>query len=355
MTNLDELKTAENLRDYADRNLQKSKGGLYCCPACGSGTTGSRNSDGALSLDGALWKCFSCGAGGSVIDLIMVTEGKGTTEAVKRTRELYDRDYDPNPKPAKASGKAPVKASKPQPPQNIPAATPATEETDGIKRDFRNYYKRCQKNIYQTDYTRKRGLNDESIARFNLGYDPDWISPTAAYKRKQENKAREKAGEKPLPPLSPSPRLIIPISRHNYLARDTRPDDELTDGQKKFKKAKEGREAPFFNRRAIENPLCFFIVEGELDAISIEQAGGSCLALGSTARAKACGDELKKLDAMTTGTVIIALDNDEPGQKATEAIAEACEMAGLDYVKENASGQYKDPNEFLVKGRAESC
>ena len=95
MTNLDELKTAENLRDYADRNLQKSKGGLYCCPACGSGTTGSRNSDGALSLDGALWKCFSCGAGGSVIDLVMVTEGKGTTEAVKRTRELYDRDYDP--------------------------------------------------------------------------------------------------------------------------------------------------------------------------------------------------------------------------------------------------------------------
>ena len=57
MTDLEELKTERNLKDYAERNLQKS-GKMFCCPACGSGTHGGRGSDGALSINGSLWKCF---------------------------------------------------------------------------------------------------------------------------------------------------------------------------------------------------------------------------------------------------------------------------------------------------------
>ena len=189
------------------------------------------------------------------------------------------------------------------------------------------------------------------MKRFGLGFDPDWTSPTAAYNRKQQNIQREKAGQAPLPPLTPSPRLIIPLSKNNYLARDTRPDEQLTEEEKRFKKMNEGKEKPFFNRQAIENPLCFYITEGELDAISIEQAGGSCVALGSTVKAKAMGDVLQQRDAVKTGTVIIALDNDAAGQAAAETIATACEIAGIDFVKVNAAGQYKDPNEFLIKDR----
>lgn len=355
MIKLEELKTERNLKDYADRNLQKS-GKMYCCPACGSGTHDGRNSDGALSLDGALWKCFSCGAGGSVIDLIMVTEHKDTTEAVRRARELYDPTFDPYWTP-------PQKAVTSRP-TTTPTTTTAKPKQEGdktmnevtgtpeIRRDFRIFFKRCRKRISDTNYPATRGLDDETVKRFKLGYAPEWTSPTAEQNRKRENAEREKEGKPALPPLTPSPRLIIPIGKYNYLARDVRPDDELTDAQKKFKKMNEGKDKPFFNIVAADDPLCFFICEGELDAMSIEQAGGSCLALGSTVKAKALGQVLQKRDVMETGTVIIALDNDPAGQKAADEIATACEAAGLDFVKVNAAGQYKDPNEYLVKDRA---
>ena len=349
MTDLEELKTERNLKDYAERNLQKS-GKMFCCPACGSGTHGGRGSDGALSINGSLWKCFSCGAGGSVIDLIMVTEGKDTAGAVTRLRELYDPDYNQYGPPSQRTATSkPVPAVKTKPEGGRDMEN--KKEPQGIRRDFRNYYKRCRKRLYETDYLRRRGLDEETAKLFGLGYEPDWISPTAAYNRKQENAEREKAGQAPLPPLTPSPRLIIPLSKNNYLARDTRPDEQLTDSQKKYKKMNEGQGKPFFNRKAVENPLCFFVVEGELDAISIEQAGGNCVALGSTVKAKAFGEMLRQRDAMETGTVIIALDNDPAGQKAAEQIADACEIAGIDFIKVNVSGQYKDPNDFLVNDR----
>ena len=356
MNNLDELKTEQNLRDYAERNLKKSKGGMYCCPACGSGTHGNKNSDGALSIDGHLWKCFSCGAGGSVIDLIRAVEGKGTADAVKRCRELYDRDYTPGyvyPKGFNKKAQASSKTTEPkQEGQQTMTTTPKQEpEQDNIRRDFRNYFKKCWKRIQDTNYPRQRGLDDETVKRFRLGYDPEWTSPTAEYNRKLKNRERAKAGQEPLPPLTPSPRLIIPLSANNYLARDTRPDNELTEAQRKFKKMNEGREKPFYNLQAMNNPLCFFVVEGELDAISIEQAGGSCLALGSTVKAKAFGELLKKRDALKTGTVIISLDNDPAGTAAAETIEEACIIAGIEYTKENAAGTYKDPNDYLINDR----
>ena len=352
MLKLEDLKTDRNLKDYAEKNLQKS-GKLYCCPACGSGTHGSRNSDGALSIDGALWKCFSCGAGGSVIDLIMATEHKDLQDATRRLHELYDPDYDPyRQPPQRAATSNPANPTKTATPKQE-GASPMTDrnEQQTKRRDFRNYFKKCRKKIYDTDYCRRRGLDEEIVKRFGLGFDPNWTSPTAAYNWKQENARRQKAGEPPLLPLAPSPRLIIPLSAHNYLARDTRPDDELTEAQKKFKKMNEGKEKPFFNIVAMNNPLGFYVTEGELDAISITQAGGSCVALGSTVKAKAFGELLQKRDPVETGTVIIALDNDPAGQAAAEIIVNACEFAGLDYIRVNASGQYKDPNDFLVHDR----
>jgi len=353
--NLDELKTAENLKDYAEKNLQKSKNGFYCCPACGSGSHGSGSSDGALSIDRNLWKCFSCGAAGSVIDLIKAVEGKDTTGAITRCRELYDRDYDPYGTPSRgtdfrARQNPSTETARKQEGAKAMNGT-QKQEPEEIKRDFRNFFKHCRKRISDTDYPRRRGLDDETVTKFGIGFDPEWTSPTAEYKRKQQNKERAKAGQNPLPPLPPSPRLIIPLSANNYLARDTRPDEELTEAQQKFKKMNEGREKPFFNLQAMNDPLCFFVVEGELDAISIEQAGGSCLALGSTVKAKTLGELLKRRDAMKTGTVIISLDNDPAGQRAAEEIEEACIIAGIEYIKENAAGIYKDPNAYLVADR----
>ena len=343
MTDLELLKTAENLKDYANKNLKRD-GEFYHCPVCGM-----NHSKATLHLDGNLFKCFygTCEAAGSVIDLIKYVEGKDTKEAVKRCRELYDRDYDPYWTPKK--GQAPSNARK-QEGQKTMNETPAQEQ-DNIKRDFRNYFKRCRKRIHDTNYPRSRGLDEETVIRFGMGFDPEWISPTAEYNRKQKNKEREKAGQEPLPPLTPSPRLIIPLSANNYLARDTRPDSELTEAQQKFKKMNEGKEKPFFNLQAINNPLCFFVTEGEINAISIEQAGGSCVALGTSKRAKAFGEILKQRDALKTGTVIICEDKDTAGKQAADAIEEACIIAGIEYIREEVTGGHNDVNDYLIADR----
>ena len=94
-----------------------------------------------------------------------------------------------------------------------------------------------------------------------LGYDGAWISPKAI-----------KDGKNP----PASPRIIIPTSRHSYVARDTRQDAD-----KKFKAMNEGA-AEIFNIKALQEDAPIFITEGAIDAISIIEAGGQALALGST-------------------------------------------------------------------------
>lgn len=338
---LKELK--QNLQDYVDKNLEPSKGGLYCCPKCGSGT--GDNHTGALGIfekDGTpLFKCHSCGESGSIIDLIMLTEGLDLPSAMNRLRELYDNTYDPNEKAGKPVTTTPT--VKPQPAKK-------KEPEANIVRDFRNHYKRWQKNIDNTDYPRKRGLDAETVKRFHLGYEPEYISPTGEETNKRKNEERKLLGQ-PTYQLTPSPVLIIPVDANHYTARDTRPDEDIPDWQKPFTKTKEGKDGPLFNETAMNNPLCFFCCEGEIDAMSIEQAGGSSVAYRSANNVDRFCEALGKRDPVKTGTVIIVQDNDDRGKKAGEKVEKFCKDHGFLFIRQNVAGQYKDVNDFLVADR----
>ena len=84
--------------------------------------------------------------------------------------------------------------------------------------------------------------------------------------------------------LQPALGLFIPTGKSSYLARDTR--ENIPEKQKKFSKIKVGR-SKIFNEQALlaasESDEPIFIVEGELDALSIIEVGGNAVALGSTA------------------------------------------------------------------------
>ncbi len=58
----------ERLPEYVETVTTKSRGGYYICPLCGSGT--GPNKSGAFRIQGDRWRCFSCGRGGDVLDLI---------------------------------------------------------------------------------------------------------------------------------------------------------------------------------------------------------------------------------------------------------------------------------------------
>jgi replicative DNA helicase len=70
--------------------------------------------------------------------------------------------------------------------------------------------------------------------------------------------------------------VIIPTSPNSYLARAV---DQNADPR--FKVIKEGR-AEIFNKHALKGGELVFIVEGEFDALSVIEAGGQAVALGST-------------------------------------------------------------------------
>ena len=338
----------QNLPDYAERYLTKSKRKKYCCPKCGSGTGSNNNYTGALGIHLAkdertpLFTCRSCGATGNIYQLVMLNEGLDFEGALRRVRELYDPSYsifDDDERTVKTVTYTKTPAVKPK---TQATGKPATEN-----KDFRNYYKMWKRNIKDTNYPQKRGLDDAIINRFYLGFEPEWVNEEG---EKNVNEERAKEGKNPIK-LTPSPRMIIPVDATHYTARDTRADADIPDWAKAYKKVQVGKDGPLFNAKAMNDPLCFFVCEGEIDAMSIEQAGGACVAYRSTGNKDHFCQELKKRDVTQTGTVIIVQDNDPAGKEASDYIEKFCKDNGFLFTRKNISGQYKDPNDHLVYDR----
>ncbi|MGT2735554.1 DnaB-like helicase C-terminal domain-containing protein [Streptococcus orisratti] len=291
----------------------------YICPLCGSGT--GRNKTGALSIDkdGLRWKCFSCGRGGDIFDLIGFVEGiDNFSDQLNRASEIFNiplgnySQYDFTNHH-----------------NDLNKKYKTISEKEG--QDFIDFYKEAHAHINETDYAHKRGLSDETLNRFMIGYVKNWKHPNAS-----EN-------------ITGSPRLIIPTARDSYFARDTR--DEIPECQQNYAKSKVGK-VNIFNGNALkkifEKPI--FIVEGEIDALSIMEVGGVAVGLGGTSN-------IQKLLKTLEGTklqhpLILSLDNDSAGREMQEKLAHQLKVKGIPYkIAKLTVGDIKDPNEMLVTDR----
>ena len=283
------------------------KGKGFVCPNCGSGSgpkgTGLHRDPGSPTH----WKCFACGGYYDTLDLYGLAFGF--------------KDF-----PQKLSGAAayfgliaptPVKAKK-----KLYQTAPQSPETDCTA-----FFKVAQTRLNETDYPQRRGLSASTCARFGLGYDPQWKNPKA-------------------PDSVPaSPRLIIPTGKTSYLARDVRSQNELTDQAAKYTKVKVGK-TRLFNAEAIDTAAKpVYIVEGEIDAMSIVEAGGEAVALGSASNVHLLMERIR--EHRPAQPLILALDNDERGQKASAELEEALKAESVTYFVYNPYGEAKDANEAL--------
>jgi replicative DNA helicase len=309
------------LRNYVERVTQKSKGANYICPLCGSGT--GKSGTGAFSIKGNSWKCFSCNAGGDIFDLYgAINKTTDHNEQLKGLSELYGVQVD-NYKEFNTEYQ-----KKDETEQYTHTHIHTSTYTQPEQKDYTDFFLQAHKAIENTDYWKKRGLSKETVDRFKLGYIAEWRHPKA-------------------PKAPTSPRLIIPTSPGSYLARDTR--DIIPEEQRAYSKSKVGS-IQLFNKRALQTATKpIFIVEGELDALSIIEVGGEAVALGSTTKARAFIELCKT--SKPSQALIIALDNDEAGRKASRELIEGLQGLNIHYYSFNPCGEYKDANEALQYDR----
>ena len=295
--------------ENATRLLEKDKSGKgYICPLCNSGS--GKNGTGITTQDNIHYTCWACNeiSNADIFDIVGLEYGlKDYNEQLAKAGELLGITIENDPGAISSTGN-----------QKQAEKTPKQES------DLTAFFKACSDNLEKTDYFKKRGLSLETVKRFNIGYCEAWKHPKA-------------------PTAPASPRLIIPTSPTSYLARDTR--QELTESQQKYYKQKVG-DIHIFNIEALEGEAPIFIVEGEIDALSIIEAGGEAIGLGSA------GNVSKLLEILKTKkpkkAFIIALDNDDTGRKAQAKLIEGLEDLGLNYIEKDIAQGFKDSNEALI-------
>ena len=311
----------ETIRQQEPTFLEAARRSGYVCPVCGNGK--GKDGDGIAkdpsNPGGSHYKCFKCGLYGDVFELYgKVSNLSDFREQLEGAAAHYGiiLEYQNQDKSERYTHTSTHTTAYTQ-------TQPQDQEADQT-----SFYREAREHLKETDYLERRGISQEVGERFHLGYVESWRHPKA-------------------PNAPASPRLIIPTSKTSYLARDTR--QNLTEDQKKYRISKVGS-VRIFNSKALQaasKPI--FIVEGELDALSVIEAGGEAVATGSASNRRAL---LKLLEAQKPSQpLIIAMDNDEAGEKAAQEISEGLQSLQIPFYRLNPYGDHKDANEALMADR----
>ncbi len=308
----------ERLRDYVEavtKPVPRFGHNAYICPCCNSGTGNNGRYTPAFTLfrtqEGELrFKCHACDASGDIFDLARLVNKLPDFETAERhVADFLNIDLT---RRTPLEGMRATDANVSQP--------PSQSEVLQLKKAASAYITACRKNVGQTDYFRKRGLTDETIRRFKLGYDP---------KRKE---------------------AVIPFSPTYYATRSTQIEADQKGARKHYKP--EGLQQPLFNLAALsDSPKPVFLTEAPLDAISIEQAGGRAIALGGTSTTVLS----KVLGIYRPGNVfILAFDADGPGERLQDKVGLMLEERGIPYSLpvHDAFFAFKDANAALMANPA---
>lgn len=300
--------------------LQPAKKSGYICPLCNNGT--GDDGDGIKEYKSNILKCFRCDFIGDIIDIIGKEYELSGVEQFNKAYEIFGITIDNvanssnvNEKQFNFTGKNEIKSL-------LQPKTPLKSSTFDLNAYVTNSIKNLKQSHVALNYCKLRGFTDELIESTCIGYDLQSNSLVIPYK------------------------LEIGGSDYKYyICRGI--------GESKFfKKAKAedcGKE-PIYNDfyLQIENKAPVYVVESQICALSIVQAGGQAIALGGVGVQRLI-DVLK--NNPINKKLYISLDNDEGGVEATNKLVQGLEELNQDYAVINISGDYKDPNEYLVNDK----
>ncbi|MBD5128655.1 MAG: hypothetical protein HDT43_01835 [Ruminococcaceae bacterium] len=306
------------LTNYVNMITEKRSGDAYVCPLCKSGT--HKKGTAAFHIkDGVFWKCFSCGENGDIFDLIGKIENiSDFKDIMDRAIEMFGFTLDDNDhlsyKAEKASAHKPSNGN----------------ETSKAQETLVNYtekFLQAQECLFDNthgeglEYLVKRGISAETAKKYGIGFIPAWRHPKVSQYVPQ------------------SPRIIVPLSKDSYFARDIR--SGISSKTKQYEKQRvKGEKRHFFNESALytsDSPI--YVTEGEFSALSIIEAGGTAIALGSTSYAD---DFIKCVtEKPPVQPLIITMDNDDAGKKAVSKLSNGLVSLSVPFAVYNPMGDYK--------------
>ena len=276
------------LMEYVKEITPQSKTSPYqfVCPFCGSGLGTHQTGAFTVYPETNSYHCFACGKSGDIFNLY------GEINKINDFKTILNE----------LANKYKV---------YVPSDYTSRENKN---KDYTKFFAVAEQHLQETEYLTRRGISLDTQRKFHCGYVSSFM-----YKGNQT-----------------TPAIIIPTSNTSFMWRSTIENIKQKRGT-----------AHILNTQALNNEYCF-VVEGEIDCMSVDECGFSCIGLGSTSNIR------KIFNYDTSKTVlIIAMDNDKAGCKATTELEKLCKQNKLPYIKapQDVWGDCKDANELLVSDR----
>lgn len=303
----------------------------YVCPKCGNG--GHDSGTGIVfnphpKSKSNVYTCFAHGNKDSMDVIELWKAHKGITdfnEALKGLCDYYGFELD---EPQEKRNSLPYRHN-----STSATTTPQEQKIDTAqypqekqKVDYSKFIQACNdclhSDLQAQNFLQSRGISLETADKFQIGYCQNWTHPTG--KTPQKNV------------------IILPVGE-GYISRDINPQC--------MKQYRYMNVEPvgLFNSDFCKSDEPLFVVEGMFDALSIIELGFEATALNSISNKTLFLQELQKQEP--NRPIILALDNDEAGQKAQrellQNVPDYVAMADVEYLFDN----HKDANESLIADR----
>ncbi|WP_418921792.1 DNA primase [Clostridium aestuarii] len=332
---IEKVKEQNDIVDIISENVKLKKAGrnfVGLCPFHHEKTPSF-----SVSQDKQIYKCFGCGEAGNVISFVMKIRNLPFVETIKYLAEKanIDIDIDDNSKAKRDTNERFYKI-------NVEAA--------------KYYFKNLQYEKIVIDYLKRRGIQNNTIRKFGLGYAfKGWNNVIKYLKNKgyseldllnvgliikgRNNSFYDRFRERVIFPVFDYRGKVIGFG--GRVLDDSKPKYLNSPETQVFKKGTNLYGLNFAIKDNINRTL--IIVEGYMDCISLHQYGitNVVASLGT-----ALTSNQAKLLKRYADKIIIAYDADLAGQKATIRGLEILKKEGFD-LRVLTVPEGKDPDEFI--------
>ncbi|MBS0936779.1 DNA primase [Lactiplantibacillus plantarum] len=314
---VEQVRSAVNIADFIGQYVQLKKAGKNLFGLCPFHE--ERTPSFSVNEQKQIFHCFSCGRGGNVFSFIMDLENLSFPEAVVKVADFGHIDL-----PASYTA------------QSQPAAPKDQQQADLLKL-YADSAKMYQHILVNTElgepalkYLHERGLDDETIKTFGIGYAPanqllldffkehqtdyQLLRQSGLFIENQAGDLRDRFVDRVLFPIKDTSGRVIAFSGRILKKSPNEPKYLNSPETKLFNKR-----SVLFNfdlaRGPIRQQKSVVLFEGFMDVIAAYRSG---IQNGVASMGTSLTDEQIYMLERVTDTLYVCYDSDMPGQKATD-------------------------------------